>query len=221
VNPTLLTEYDASVFHDLHEFHIARAILKQLGQAVTSLGDFVCRYGLQDAVAANLLHKHFDITDDERVVREFVGRTAYMKPRSASEAQQTDTAILPYLWQYADGKYGFHFYPLEFATYYGAEIAYAKAEIERVQQASDFLGEFASQLWKLGLEDVFGIALLASRRGITLVDGEAMLETTDVRNRVLTLEPVDETTLGEYDTTETLWTFSPPTTKEDTLHISA
>ena len=209
-SPSLLLKYDASVFHELYEFHIARSILKQLGLAVTALGDIVCAYGLQDCVAVNLLHKHFDISSDERVVREYVGRTAYLKPRPTSHSGEGTTAVLPYLWQYADGRYGPHFYPLEFAEYAGAGIQQAEAEIARVQSSPEFLRDFSGQLWGLGLEDIFGIALLCSRNNVILRHGEAMLETTDAINRVLTLKPIPEDSLTDLDTTETLWIFSPP-----------
>jgi hypothetical protein len=208
--PSLLIEYDASVFHELYEFHIARSILKQLGSAITSLGDIVCGYGLQDCVAVNLLHKHFDISDAERIVREYVGRTAYMKPQLTSHLTQGKTAILPYLWQYADGRYGPHFYPLEFAEYSGNKTKQAEAEIARVCKSTEFLRDLAIRLWDLGLEDIFGIALLHSRNNIYLCNGEAMLETTDVINRILTLEPFPEEALAHLDTTETLWIFSTP-----------
>jgi hypothetical protein len=35
---------------------------------VTELGDVICHYGLHDVVGVTLLHKHFEIADDEIVV---------------------------------------------------------------------------------------------------------------------------------------------------------
>jgi hypothetical protein len=95
--PRLLPQYDVSVFHKLNDFHIARTILKQLGPAVTALGDVVCSHNLQDAVAANLLHKHFEIADSERIVRDYDGRKAYMKPRPCLDPLGDDIVILPSL----------------------------------------------------------------------------------------------------------------------------
>jgi hypothetical protein len=205
--PRLLTEYDIDVFHNLYDFHIARTILRQLGPAVSAVGDLICKYKLESHVAVNLLHKHFDLRDSEQVVRWTEGRTAYMSPRLAGEC--SEGCILPYLWQLADGREGRSFYPLEFATYDATDAGAARAEIRLIAKNTDFLAELADFLWKIGLEDTFGIAALASRASIVLQPGETMLETTDSANRKLTLAPIPEEELVGSETTETLWIFSP------------
>jgi hypothetical protein len=206
--PRLLAEYEIDVFHSLYDFHIARTILQQLGPAVAALGDIICKYKLESHVAANLLHKHFDLQDGEYVVRWTEGRYAYMSPRPV--ASGSDECILPYLWQLAEGHNGLDFYPLEFATYGAVDARAAKAEIDLIGDNTEFLTESSELLWQLGLEDIFGIAALTSRSTILLHQGETLLETTDAVNRTLTLAPTREQELGQYDTTETLWTFSLP-----------
>lgn len=119
-------------------------------------------------------------------------------------------SMLPYLWQLAEGRDGLHFYPLEFESYDSHDAPAAKAELDVISQNTEFLHEFATRLWDFGLEDIFGIATLMSRSKIVLAPGETLLETTDSVNRVLTLAPIPEEELRGCDTTETLWTFSPP-----------
>ena len=74
-------------------------------------------------------------------------------------------------------------------------------------------GVYSDRVLRL-LEDIFGIAARASRIDLMVPLGHELLETTDSINRVLTLEAVDEDTLRDADTTETLWTFAPPSTQE-------
>lgn len=210
--PTLILGYDPSIFDELYDFHIARTILQQLGPAVTSLGDIICEYELHEHVAANLLHKHFSLLKGERVVRETNNGIAYMRPCSYDDNPPEN--VLPYLWQFADGQQGRHFYPLEFAIYSVEDVEIAKTQIELISSNAQFLKEFANRLWQLGLEDIFGIAARSSRLELVLPPGHELLETTDSINRVLTLEAVDEKTLRDADTTETLWIFTPPSNQK-------
>ena len=205
--PRLVVEFEPSVFHELFDFQIARVILDQLGPAVTALGDVICEHNLHTDVAVNLLHKHFDIRKFEVVVRKIRDGKASIQPYKYKDDKSLD--LLPYLWQYTDGPRGRLFYPLEYAEYLPAEIDAATRQIDKIASSKSFLAEFSKCLWDLGLEDIFGIAALESRRSLIIPSGHELLETTDSKNRVLTLEAVAENTLADSDTTETLWTFTP------------
>lgn len=206
-NLFLLMEYDACVFHELNDFHIAKTILAQLGPVVNVLGGVVLAHGLQEHIGANLLHKHFSLKDGEYILRRFEGRVAKMRPDRIDS--QTGN-VRPYLWQLAHGVRGKHFYPLEFVEYESHVLPEATKQFDMIANNDAFLRDFATCLWDSGLEDVFGIAALCSRYRTELRSGETMLETTDAVNRVLTLEPVEDALLDDRGMTETLWTFGLP-----------
>jgi len=64
----VLKPYYPEVFQDLSDFPEARLQLKNCRNAISSLGAIICRYRFQDAIGINLLHKHFDIADNEIIV---------------------------------------------------------------------------------------------------------------------------------------------------------
>jgi hypothetical protein len=75
-----IRDYDARVFQRLNEFHLARDYLEDKRESLAELGDVICRHGLHQRVGVSLLHKHFEISDNELVVREFVRNLSYIKP---------------------------------------------------------------------------------------------------------------------------------------------
>ncbi|MCY1013887.1 hypothetical protein OV079_51855 [Nannocystis pusilla] len=173
-------------------------------QDVTRLGNVITEYGLESSVGINLIHKHFDLAADELVLREFEGDAAFMRPKRARECR----GHLPYLWKLdreraaRAGTAGF-VHPLP------EHHIDARAEIETIRAAVEFLDALADCLEELELADLFGIVSLASRRPFELDSETTLLETTDEVGRVLTLRPTPRDALETMDTTKTLWVFSP------------
>ena len=152
-----------------------------------------------------LLHKHFEISDDELVVREFIDNVSYMKPWQVESLPR----LLPYLWKVEidDGRAGY--YPLEFVEYPAEIRPEAERDLQRLHASSAFLTAFANKLDGLGLRGIFGLAHLRSRDGLVIGDGETLLETTDEERRILTLRPAHASEVEGLDTTQTLWIYRP------------
>jgi hypothetical protein len=202
-----LQEYDAEVFRGLSPFHAAKGSLAGQQERITELGNVICKHGLQDKVGVTLLHQHFPISADEAVVREFAGNVAYMQPRSAGDSANR----VPYIWKLGFDDYGQAcYYPLEFCEYPDHLLGEARRDVELIAASKGFLAEMAGKLEQLGLADVFGIADLRSKDGLTVADGQTLLETTDHELRRLTLEPVPQSAVEGIDSTQTLWGFSKP-----------
>lgn len=200
-----LLEYDPDVFRRLNDFSSARDELERRVQDVTRLGNVITEYGLESSVGINLIHKHFDLAADELVLREFEGDAAFMRPKRARECR----GHLPYLWKLDRGASGKGWYPLEFVHPLPEHHIDARAEIETIRAAVEFLDALADCLEELELADLFGIVSLASRRPFELDSETTLLETTDEVGRVLTLRPTPRDALETMDTTKTLWVFSP------------
>jgi|SRR5215208_1474186 len=211
--PVGLMDYDVAVFERLERFHVAKGFLEQHRSSITQLGNILCAYGFESFFGINLLHKHFDINRDEKVVRKVDNNIAYMQPCRADQCPPS----VPYLWQFSAGRLGEGFYPLEFISFDDDdERQAARAQLEVLSEAHRFWGELANKLTELGLRKTFGIAGLWAGEAFVLEEGEALLETTDEARRILTLEPVLESSLESLDTTQTLWIFTPP--KGQTAH---
>jgi hypothetical protein len=205
VTTAAVRDYDVGVFQALNDFPIARDRLAADPESVLTLGDVICHYGLHDVVGVTLLHKHFEIADDELVVREFVDNVSYM---TACDVDRLP-ALRPYLWKAEVDDDGAAWFPLEFCAYPDDVRGIAEDELDLLAGSTAFLAEFAARLAALDLTEIFGLAHLRSRDGLVLADGETLLETTDEENRILTLRPAQPVEVEGLDTTQTLWIYRP------------
>lgn len=198
-----LRGYEPSFFHSLADFHDSRSELHRSRDTIAALGSIICKYGYQDVVGVTLLHKHFEIEDDEVIVRRFVAADhALMRPEKTIQA--LDQAV-PYLWGYSlGGDRPPGWYPLEFVEWPEARCA----GFELLAYADAMLDEIAEELVAFGLHDLFGLAGLFSRSRFVLDDGLTLVETTDEAARRLDLKVVRKEVVATLDTTQTLWTFS-------------
>ncbi|HTF54759.1 MAG TPA: hypothetical protein VK735_45575 [Pseudonocardia sp.] len=198
-------DYDVGVFQGLNDFPVARAYLGHSRDYVTELGDVICNYGLHDVVGVTLLHRHFEIAEEEMVVREFVDNVSYMTPWNVDALPR----VLPYLWKaQVDGGRATYF-PLEFCAYPPDNQVEVERDLDRLTGSTAFLAAFAATLDDLGLREIFGLAHLRSRDGLVLGDDETLLETTDEERRILTLRPARAREVQGLDTTQTLWVYRP------------
>jgi hypothetical protein len=198
-----LRDYDPAVFSALPDFPFARARLAEAEGQIEEVGDIICKYGFHDIVGLNLLHKHFEISPDEIIVRHFDADAAYMSPRAVTRCEQE---CVPYLWAYVPSGGNPGWYPLEFVA---TEQVHNVGDLVLLQYADLMLDELGAKLVERGLETTFGIAALFSRTPLQPPPGHTLLETTDEAGRILTLRSAPEHEVRTADTTKTLWIFTP------------
>jgi hypothetical protein len=200
-----LQDYEAGAFQTLSPFFSARDGLEQFKPLVKQIGDVICAHQLEKYVGISLLHKHFDIADDELVLREFCDNTAYMKPKKTCSVASS----IPYLWRVSTGSAGKGYYPLEFVDLPNQFRARAIEENDVIQRSAEFLDDFAAKLDELQMVDVFGLAASHSRLPFVIDEGMTLLETSDEANRILTLQPSAQSLAqADTDSTQTLWLFA-------------
>ncbi|HAZ46064.1 MAG TPA: hypothetical protein DDW76_26180 [Cyanobacteria bacterium UBA11369] len=196
-------QYNPTAFEQLNHFDVAKSLLETNSHHIDELGDVICQYGLEDVVGLCLLHKHFELNPDECMVKEMAQSAAYIRPFSINYVQ----SLIPCAW-----RLGFNtesgqcvVYPLEFVPYSEkAELAYNLAH--SINNASGFLLDFSRKLEEMGLTDVFGIFSLHS--DIEINDNEILLETTNLRNRILSLVVTSKDEVDWKEITETTWKFT-------------
>ena len=196
--------YDPLVYKRLSRFHLAKEMLDGQQENILELGRVIRAHGLEEIIGVNLLHKHFDLRGQEMLVREFDQETASITPWQPPYDEQT----IPYLWKMARGQDGEAFYPLEFSRYREHCRTEVRSEYEQLSTRSEFLRDLARMIKKLRVAAIFGIATLHSRHFLPIRPGKTILETTDEEGRVLTLQGVEERSLDEFESTQTLWIFS-------------
>src|SRR5262245_58853844 len=181
--------FDTARYNSLNDLDRAATLLAQHGDAVRTLGEVVVRHGLECSLGLALLHRHYMIAENERVVHRDAGYGKISRP------ERDGTVALPAcLWKYAkrDHKY----YPLEYVAASSDHPFYCES---RLAAAPEFRAEFADHLEKLGLADVFGLASVSSTG-----DADHQLEKTDAPKR----ESIRRGAVEKPEGVETAWSFA-------------
>jgi hypothetical protein len=197
--------YNHKIFQELNDFPVAKQLLKENQEKLTELGDILCYYELHEKGGISLLHQHFPLDSNERLVEEFDGNRSYLKP----QVEEDKDDVTPYLWKVEpDPESGeWRYYPLEFVRHpsIGAEV---RKQAEAIFSHQEFLADVTAKLSELGLTDTFGLAI-PHRDTIKLKKGEILVETTDEQTRTLTCSPALISSIAPGELTQTLWKFTP------------
>jgi hypothetical protein len=199
--PVTIEAYQPDVYNQLNVFSTSKALLPRYKKYLACLGHVIVRHKLHDRLGISLLHKHFDLNNDEILLRHIDKghNCAYMEP-----AKQASAAT-PYLWKPVRGPEGqWSFFPLEYLQTQDK----ASTPGSYLTGLSPFLVEIADTLESLQVLDLFSIAE-ANITSIRLQPDEILVETTDSKKRRLDLKPVPDADVNIDEVTETFWMFSP------------
>jgi hypothetical protein len=193
--------YNSAQFASLCSFSEARKNLEMNRHYIADLGNIICKHDLQNRIAVSLLHKHFDITKRELVVKTLNDNGARVEPENDSECKKN---IFPYMWKLEwkpklvqSVQHGLEFLKID------TNSAQFKAPMSDVS-LSAFHDEFAKFATERELNSIFGLSIIHTEK---LSGQRIWLETTDSKNRILTIEKVlNDPPLS--DLTETTWTFA-------------
>jgi len=182
-------------FTELNDFENARDILPARKKFLSEIGILICQHRMQKTVGVCLLHKHFELGECERLVKDVVPDAATLLPTEITD----DLELIPYMWKFEkeDGDYR----PLEFLRKTASLTKTHEASV-RVQQSKSFLDEAGQRLRDLGLQDIFGLCLVHAE---PLEEGSIWLEETNSRQRTIRLSVGPDH--GIAGITETNWTF--------------
>lgn len=203
----MFADYDSTIFQQLDHILDARDGASPHLPVIDELGEVFVGHRVHDSVGVSLLHRHFDLSPDERLLETIEGNSIYMQPRSWVSADD----LVPYMWKLvqhpASGDW--RWMPLEFAVKQDQPCAtqlYAALSKRR----SDFLPELARRLVELNLADVFGISTLhreALGSAFVMSDDTIALETTNEAGRVSRISVVPKAGVDFKSTIQTLWVF--------------
>lgn len=158
---SLIQPYSADVFRGIHSPHVSGAAFKSRDvKSIVSkhiIGLF-SKHGVEGDFSINLLHRHGDLADDQRLV--CVGRV--MAPWSTGLMDMVEPSlgkISPQALLVHNGKY----YPYEFIHLSEAEAAsWPDDGIEGFKKYHDFMEEFAEVVERQEIADVIGLRLLSA-----------------------------------------------------------
>jgi hypothetical protein len=193
--------YDGRVYEELHQFNTAKKLLSQNRHHIEHLGHVIVKHGFHDKFGVCLLHKHFDLFKDERLVRTIKAqaKTVFIGPSNRSRD------VVPYLWKtQLASKKTWSLSPLEYVVKGEGRDS---TNID-FQKYSEFLSEFSEHLSELRLHNIFGIATM-NILSIPCKEDELRVETTDSDKRLLTVKIESRGSVELEELTETFWTFLP------------
>ncbi len=194
----LFQTYDHTRYNKLNPFYVAEDLLPAAERSIEELGQIICDHGMQDTVGVALLHKHFDIAADERVVRRYEKNGAYIAPETPSVNH------VACLWEF-DGCDDGIWFPLEFSDRTSDVACFDQAE--QLEGNESFLVEFSDALQRLTMQRLFGLAALHGFQILNPSDDQMVLETGGDAQRSLKLEVVNAMDPRGIGSTQTLWMF--------------
>lgn len=135
-------QYDYKIFNELNHFDVVKTQVNDMKSAIQELGSVIKKHNMRHLGVA-LLHKHFDLLDNEKLIEEEVQHSSTVKPTLSSDS------CLPYLWKITSAG----FCPLEFCvpTVDKTERVFA------LIKSTSFLNEFHDLVMKLGVKNTFNL----------------------------------------------------------------
>ena len=136
----MIVKYEPAVFNSLMHFNQAKMLVGDLTESISKLGEVIKKFNLNFAGVA-LLHKHFDITEDEVLVENEADSTSEVYPKPVADYEEG--SLTPYMWKVTEtGKLA----PLEFTSSKDQKIS---TRIEEVCSSVQFLKEFSALVKEL------------------------------------------------------------------------
>ena len=194
----LVRTYDHNRYDSLDPFYIVMDRLPAGESSIGELGRVICDHEMQDTMGVTLLHKHFNIAADERLVRRYDEKGASIAPEAPSINH------VACLWEfdgYGDGVW----FPLEFSDRANVPVCFDQAKY--LEENESFLMEFGDALQRFGVQRLFGLVSLHGFQLLNPSNGQIVLETSGDAPRSLKLEVVDAKDPRGIDSTQTLWMF--------------
>jgi hypothetical protein len=196
-------QYQSNIYSNLLDFHIAEEISKEKKQYLPNLGKIICEHNLENQIGICLLHKHFNLTPNEMLVRTFTDNSFEIEPKSNFSSRS-----LPYMWAFSETKTENKnaLYPIEFIEKNSVTNSF-ESTISEFHVKEDFLHSIKNYLTDLKLTNIFGISLIP--HGLfELNKNETLIENDVEGERKLRISVVPSKSIEKAKTAQTLWIFN-------------
>lgn len=195
-------EYSPYVYANLPEFNTAKEMQKHCGAQIEALGAVIRNHRFQPAIGVVLLHKHFNLLEDEMLVRRINNNKMLVSPTSKARHRRC-----PYMWAFAKNRINspYGLYPVEFMDL-EEDMDWAEKISVRLVNSQEFLHDFFKALAACGLANYLGLGLIP-KRAFTIGENETLMESDNIPCRQLLIEVVPLERLTTLESTQTLWVF--------------
>lgn len=168
---------------------------------LAKIGEIFWDHGMQQDFAVVYLHKHFDMSPEERLVETILEHEIIIRP------SRTFGDVAPYIWRLVQNDDAPVWSPVEFlVSNQWSALAFEQAA--RFETAVAFRRDLARFLTNAGVDQVFGV-VSRHREGLLarcVVPFSQIVEQTDRQTRTLTLR-AESVPTPQPDLIETVWHF--------------
>lgn len=165
---------------------------------VYALGTVICDHGMQNDVGVWLVHKHFDVGADERVLAEVKDRKIEVQVVKGAPA---DSDVPVFFQVQPDG-----WAPMQYVQV-PSHSDHVLQRVRKVTAASEFLKAFGACVRALGMEEELGLCIQHNDL-LTLNPSEGLMETTVEGEKTQTLTVMGVNDLAaRSDASTTSWKF--------------
>lgn len=174
----------------------------RLKDHIDGLGKIILRHGMSPCVGVALLHKHFNLYEDEVLVRTFENNVMTIAPDVPSDD------LIPFVWAFAKTTRAapFSCMPVEFMRVTDPTRAFCK-DAKEVEQNESFLSEMFRFLSDTGTTSCLGLGLIVMKPFSARENEQLAEREQSGGQRALTVRPVPSEELAGLRATQTLWTF--------------
>lgn len=149
-------DYSPTVYSNLHELDSIEGLLPNMQSAITAINAVIASHGVANLLGASLLHKHFELYEDERLLRTRRDDSIAIRPVS----RDVELSCVPFIWAFGKTKIqeSYGLYPVEYFEEHESLKQFLPA-IELVTKNGDFLLRIFRILSSTGLTTHLGLGL--------------------------------------------------------------
>jgi hypothetical protein len=194
------SQWNPFVYANLYEFETAKKLGEKYHDDIDRLGAVIRAHELSDILCVTLLHKHFNLYSNERLVRHLESNELIIVPESSA-----DITAEPFCWAFAKSTSSapYKIYPVEFLR--GDSSLMFLDDRRRVLESKHFIQDFLSALTSLGLTNLYGLSL-DTRRFFAVTPDETLVENSAPNCRKLAISVIHRNKIPK-EYTRTSWSF--------------
>ena len=170
---TIVSRYTTAAFNSLPDFEINKQRANEKVELMNEFGIVLRKHKVERFLGIALVHKHFPLETNERVVEEVRSEASYIQPRIVAD----ETIITPYLWCVsANGGAKITWTPMEFVLS-SSLVPSVRSFASELPSRFELLNELGEVLILNDAQDIFGLALLHRQRIQLDQSKQVLLET--------------------------------------------
>lgn len=196
-----IKDYASEKYHSLRSLHEAHDLFLNANAEElvdTKICDLFVKHNLHNIYGVSLLHRHFDMSPEERLVESgnVSAPWSYHQPSSSLFGG----SVVPRSWMYSSADRAF--YPIEFGYNAQLQQTYPSTPPSDMANGTAFLDEFCTLLEQYNMTDILGLTTMSPN-----APGTMKIEKTWGKTNVVFTVAEDESDVSSKETISAMWNF--------------